>query len=169
MPLTINDKEAEQVDKFKCLGTYIMKNLKWQENISDIANKARQWLYFLRCLHSFDVHQHILVNFYRAIVESVLTRSITVWFGAASKKDLRKLTSVIRTAEKITGTHLPSLHSIYIERTKKRTVSIMQDSSHPAHQLFEFLRSGRRLRTFFGNKRFVSSFYPSAIHIFNGS
>ena len=134
---------------------------------TDILKKARQRMYFLRSLKSFRVHQSILVNFYRAIIESILTRSITVWFGSATQRDIDKLKSVIRNAEKIIGTGLPSLHSIYISRTEKRTCAIMKESSHPASHLFQFLPSKRRLRTFYGNKRFTNSFYPSAVRIFN--
>ena len=75
--------------------------------------------------------------------------------------------SVIRSAEKIIGIGLPSMHAIYNDRAKKRTLSIIKDDFHPAYNLFNFLRSGKRLRTFYGNKRFLNSFYPSAIRIFN--
>ena len=168
MPVVINGQEVEQVEEFKFLGTHIAKDLKWQDNVLDIAKKAHQRLYFLRSLKSFAVHEQILVSFYRAIIESILTRSITVWFGAACKKDLKRLNSVVRAAGKIIGTDLPSLDSLYLERTRKRLTSIMQDSCHPANELFVLLRSGRRLKTFYGHKRFINSFYPSAVHVFNG-
>ena len=167
--IIIDGQEVEQVNNFKFLGTHIAEGLKWHNNILDIAKKARQRLYFLRSLKSFQVQQNILVSFYRAIIESVLTRSITVWYGNACKKDLKQLNSIIRTAEKITCTSLPSLHHLYQERTLKRTVSIIKDQYHPSHKLFTFLRSQRRLKTFYGNKRFTNSFYPSAVHVFNNS
>jgi hypothetical protein len=169
MPLTINGQAVEQVNSYKFLGTHISNDLKWHHNSTDIIKKARQRLFFLRSLSSFKVQQGILVNFYRAIIESVLTRSINVWFGSASNKEIGKMNSVIRSAEQIIGAGLPSLHSIYNERSKKRTVSIIKDTFHPANYLFQFLRSGRRLRTFYGNKRFLNSFYPSATRIYNCS
>ncbi|KAK3509893.1 hypothetical protein QTP70_019373, partial [Hemibagrus guttatus] len=43
-------------------------------------------------------HQ-MLVNFYTAIIESILTSSITVWFAAATAKDKAKLQRVIHSAE----------------------------------------------------------------------
>jgi len=167
MPLTINEQLVEQVDSYKFLGTHISNDLKWQHNSIDIIKKARQRLYFLRTLNSFKVNQRILVNFYRAIIESVLSRSVTVWFRSVNQRELAKINSVIRSAEKIIGAGLLSLHSIYNDRTKKKTESILKDFYHPANYLFNFLRSGRRLRTFHGNKRLLNSFYPSAVRIFN--
>ena len=109
----------------------------------------------------------ILLNFYRATIESVLTFSICVWYGSANKTDLKKLTSVVRTAEKIIGISLPSLDSIYRDRMKKKTEKIMSDPSHPAFDYFEKLPSGRRLRTFRGCKRLTNSFFPSAVKLYN--
>ena len=166
-PLVINGQAVEQVAEFKFLGTYIQENLKWHSNLNDIRKKARQRLYFLRTLNTFHVQQKILVSFYRATIESILTRSILVWFKAATIKDLNYLNSIIHQAEKIIHTSLPSLDKLYSERTLKRTLSIIKDDHHPSHELFTFLKSGKRLRTFMGNKRFTNSFYPSAVHVFN--
>ncbi|KAK3537283.1 hypothetical protein QTP70_006987 [Hemibagrus guttatus] len=43
----------------------------------------------------------MLVNFYTAIIESMLTSSITVWFAAATARDKAKLQCVIRSSEKL--------------------------------------------------------------------
>ena len=168
-PLIINGQNVEQVDNYKFLGTHISNDLKWQKNSTDIVKKARQRLYFLRTLSSFNIQQRILVNFYRAIIESILTRSITVWFGSATQSDITRMNNVICSAQKIIGVALPSMHSIYNERTKKRTRAMIKDEFHPANCLFQFLKSGKRFRTFYGNKRFTNSFYPSAVRIFNCS
>ncbi len=47
-----------------------------------------------------------------AIIESVLCSSITVWFGSATKTDIRRLQRTVRTAERIIGTPLPSLQEL---------------------------------------------------------
>ena len=153
--------------KFKFLGSHITNDVKWHTNCDDIAKEAHQRLYFLRSLNSFHLQKTILVSFYRSTIESVLTRSITVWFGAACKKDIKRLSSVVRSAERIIGTSLPSLESIFNDRTQNRTAAILKEQSHPANYIFTFLRSGRRLRTFYGNKRFTNSFYPTAVRIYN--
>ncbi|KAK3528919.1 hypothetical protein QTP70_012862 [Hemibagrus guttatus] len=60
-------------------GTTITKELKWAQNISSLTKKAQQRMYFLRQLKKFLLPVKMLVNFYTAIIESVLTSSITVW------------------------------------------------------------------------------------------
>ena len=81
--------------------TYIANDLTWNinTNSNEILKKARQRLFFLRKLNSFGVRKCILVNFYRAIIESILCSSIIVWFGRVSASDLRKLNSVVRSRE----------------------------------------------------------------------
>ncbi len=58
----------------------------------------------------------------------------------------QKTTRVVRTAERIIGTTLPTLQELYSSRVSKRTGKITLDPSHPAHSLFELLPSGRRYR-----------------------
>ncbi|KAL0199142.1 hypothetical protein M9458_007682, partial [Cirrhinus mrigala] len=89
-------------------------------------------------------------------------------FGAASKSDIRRLQRTVRTAETIIGVHLPNLQDLYISRVKKRAGNIIQDPSHPGHNLFALLPSGRRFRSqstrTSGHK---NSFFPNAISSLN--
>ncbi len=80
-----------------------------------------------------------MTQFYSAVIESVLCSSITVWFGSASKSDIRRLQRTVRTAERIIGVHLPSLQDLYYSRVKKRAGNIITDPSHPGHDLFALL------------------------------
>ena len=50
-------------------------------NINTTVKKAQQRLYFLRRLSSFGLTTQIMLTFYRAAIESVLTFSIIVWFN----------------------------------------------------------------------------------------
>ncbi len=43
------------------------------------------------------------IQFYSAIIESILRTSIIVWFSSATKSDLRRLLRVVQTAERIMG------------------------------------------------------------------
>ncbi len=45
------------------------------------------------------------------------------------------------------GQHLPSLQDLYNSRVKKWAGHIIRDSSHPRHNLFALLPSGRRYRS----------------------
>ena len=72
-PLLINGSEVEIVNHFKFLGIQISANLKWKINVDQIVSRAQQRLYFLQRLGSFGVSQALMVKFYRAVIESVLT------------------------------------------------------------------------------------------------
>ncbi len=95
-----------------------------------------------------------MTQFYSAVIESVLCSSITVWFGSASKSDIRRMQRTVRTAERIIGVHLPSLQDLYYSRVKKRAGNIITDPSHPGHDLFALLPSGRRYQGWIGNRAY---------------
>ncbi|KAK3556478.1 hypothetical protein QTP70_008332 [Hemibagrus guttatus] len=90
-------------ESFHFLGTTITKELKWEQNIRSLTKTAHQRMYFLQQLKKFLLPVEMLVNFYTAIIESILTSSITVWFAAATARDKAKLQRVIHSAEKIDG------------------------------------------------------------------
>ncbi len=119
-PLTIMNSTVTAVESFRFLGTTISQDLKWDIHIDSIVRKAQQRLYFLRQLRKFNLPQELLKQFYSAIIESVLCTSITVWFSSATKSDLRRLRRVVRTAERIVGTTLPTLQELYLSRVSKR-------------------------------------------------
>ncbi len=150
------------------LGTTISLDLKWYNHIESMVKKAQQRLYFLRQLRKFNLPQELLIQFYSAIIESVLYTSITVWFCSATKSDLRRLRRVVRTAERIIGTTLPTLQELYSPRVSKGAGKFTLDPSHPAHSLFELLLSGwsyRALST--RTTRHRNNFFPQAIHLTN--
>ncbi|KAK3519551.1 hypothetical protein QTP86_013401, partial [Hemibagrus guttatus] len=87
-------------------------SLKWDTHIDSIIKKAQQRFFFLRQLRKFNLPQELLTHFYSAIIESVLCTSITVWFGSATKSDIRRLQRTVRTAERIIGAPLPTLQEL---------------------------------------------------------
>ncbi|KAK3517024.1 hypothetical protein QTP70_030437 [Hemibagrus guttatus] len=115
------------VESFRFLGTTISQDLKWDTHIDSIIKKAQQRLYFLRQLRKFNLPQELLTQFYSAIIESVLCRSITVWFGSDTKSDIRGLQRTVQTAEKIIGSPLPTLQELYTSRLMLQS-SNYQDS-----------------------------------------
>ncbi len=86
-PLTIMNSTVTAVESFRFLGTTFSWELKWDNHIDSIVKKAQQRLYFLRQLRKFNLPQELLMQFYSAIIESVLCTSITVWFSSATKSD----------------------------------------------------------------------------------
>ena len=112
-PMLIHGSEVEIVESFKFLGTTISNDLKWSINVDIIVKKAQQRLFFLRLLRRFRVSQELLVEFYRAVVECVLTLFITAWYGNTTAVDRRRLNRVVKTATKITRAKLPTFDHVY--------------------------------------------------------
>ncbi len=150
------------VESFRFLGTTISQDLKWDNHIDSIAKKAQQRLYFLRQLRKFNLPQELLKQLYSAIIESVLCSSITVWFGSATKTDIRRLQRTVRTAQRIIGAPLPSLQEFYTSRVRKRAKKVTLDPSHPAHSLFVLLPSVRRYRS--RSTKTARLIKPSSVH-----
>ncbi len=134
-PLLIRDAEVE------FLGVHICEDLKWTENTVKLVSKANQRMYFLRRL--FDMSPQILHNFYRCTVESVLTCCLAVWFGNSTTHDRKALQRVIKLAWEVTGTDLPSLQDIYNKRICKWACNIIKDTTHPIHNFFTLMKSGK--------------------------
>ena len=71
---------------------------------------------------------------------------------------------VVKTASRIIGRDLPSLEILNQQRLLGRATLISQDTSHPAHDLFEPLPSSRRFRSIkTRTNRFSTSFFPLAV------
>ncbi|KAI4877181.1 hypothetical protein NFI96_007309, partial [Prochilodus magdalenae] len=89
----------------------------------------------------------ILVNFYRCTIESILSNGISVWYGNCCAADRKALQRVVKMAQRITGTQLPTIQDIYRKRCLGRARNIIKDVSHPNHGLFTLLPSDRRYRS----------------------
>ncbi|KAI5109292.1 gastrula zinc finger protein XlCGF28.1-like, partial [Silurus meridionalis] len=169
LPVNINGTEVERVSSFKFLGVHISEDLSWQQNTSALVKKAQQRLYFLRSLKKSHLSPGILTSFYRCIIESILTNSITVWYGGSTVCERKALQRVVKTAQRITGTQLPAIEHLHHSRCLRRAHSI-KDSSHPSHKLFNLLPSRRRYRNLrTRTSRFRDSFFPSTITLLNST
>ncbi len=131
----------------------------------------------LECTHSIPqstaktnvqpMYTQRLENPHNAI-ESVLTQCISVWYNNATNQDCKALQRVVRLAERISGSALPSLQDIYLKRCKSRAAKIIKDSSHPGNHLFCLLPSGKRFRSMMAKtERLRRSFFPQAIRLLN--
>ncbi len=167
-PLMISGTPVERVSSFKYLGVNISEDLTWTTHIQTQVKKARQRLYHLRQLRKFRVSPAILKTFYSGAIESVLTQCISVWYGNSSNQDCKALQRVMRLAERISGSALPSLQDIYFKRCKSRAAKIIKDSTHPGNHLFCLLPSGKRFRSMMvKTERLRRSFFPQAIRLLN--
>ena len=113
LPVTLGGTPITIVESTRFLGTIISRDLKWELNINALIKKAQMRMYFLWQLWKFRLSRAMMVKFYTAIIESILTLSITIWFPAATVKDKARVERVIRSAERVTGSALPSLKSLY--------------------------------------------------------
>uniref|UniRef100_A0AAV2LSS7 Alkylated DNA repair protein AlkB homologue 8 N-terminal domain-containing protein n=1 Tax=Knipowitschia caucasica TaxID=637954 RepID=A0AAV2LSS7_KNICA len=86
-PPSVMDSPITSVESFRFLGTTITQDLKWEPTISSLIKKAQQRMYFLRQLRKAKLPAQMLVQFYTAIIESILTSSVTVWFAGATVGD----------------------------------------------------------------------------------
>ena len=159
--------EVERVTSFKFLGVHIPKDLPWTLNSSILIKKAHQRLFILKRLKKAHLSPQILVNFYRCTIESILTNCISVWYGSCSVTDRKSLQRVVKTAQRITGSSLPTLEAIQHKRCLQRARSIVKDSSHPSHSLpsspLGNATGALRSRT----SRFRNSFFPGAVTLLN--
>ncbi len=168
-PLMISGTPVERVSSFKYLGVKISEDLTWTTHIQTQVKKARQRLYHLRQLRKFRVSPTILKTFYSGTIESVLTQCISVWYGNSSSQDCKALQRVVRLAERISGSALPSLQDIYLKRCRSRAVKIIKDSNHPGNCLFTLLPSDKRFRSLMAKTERLRSFFPKAIRLLNST
>lgn len=168
LPLVICGSEVERVDTFKYLGVTISQDLRWTQHIATTVKKARQRLFLLRRLRDFRLPLKVLKNFYTCTIESILCGSIITWMGSCTKQDFLALKRVVRSAERTIRTTLPNLQDIYNKRCRTRALKILNQPSHPGHQLFSLLPSGRRFRCLkTRTERMRKSFFPQAIRLLN--
>ncbi len=120
-PLMISGTPVERVSSFKYIGVNISEDLAWTAHIQTHVKKARQRLYHLRQLRKFRVSPAILKTFYSGAIESVLTQCISVWYGKSSNQDCKALQRVVRLAERILGSALPSLQDIFPQSLQKQS------------------------------------------------
>ena len=167
-PIHIGGTAVERVKSFRFLGINISEDLSWTHHIGVVTRTAKQRLFFLRRLRKFGMDCTVLTNFYRCTIESILTGGITTWFGNSTAQDRKTLQRVVKSAQRITRTALPSIQDLYSQRCRRKAKRIISDPSHPCHSLFSLLPSGRRYKSIRSRtSRYRDSFYPHAIRMLN--
>ena len=165
--LTIEEENVERVNQYKYLGFMIDDQLKGSANTDMVSRKCNQRLHFVRILRNLQVDKTFISLFYKSILESVLYFSITAWYGRLTCKDKNKVGKIVKKAGKL-GAETTSLDKLYQTCTIKQVNRIMKDATHPLHNCYRYLKSGRRLalpmqRT----DRYRKSFVPRSILLFN--
>ena len=129
-----------------------------------MAKIAQQCIFFLHQLKKFRVNKSILTQFYRAVTESVLTFSITVWYGSVAVHNKNMLEGIVEIKDHWLKTSL--VESDYTNLTLHKATTIISDSIHTANHLFESFSSVKRFRSIKSRTTcFSNGFYPKAVQI----
>ena len=104
--LLIDGKIVSIVDSYKYLGLKIDSKLNWSNHAHDVCKKVNQRLYFLRKLRSFNVNPEILLLFYRATIESIITYGINCRVSSIMTKDKERINRLIRSLKNCKKEHL---------------------------------------------------------------
>ncbi|XP_072251171.1 uncharacterized protein [Leuresthes tenuis] len=83
-----------QVKSTKFLGVNITDDLTWTTNTTALVKKAQQRLHFLRRMRRASLPPSALTTFYRGAIESILTSSLSVWYGSCYIADQKALQRV---------------------------------------------------------------------------
>ena len=130
--------------------------------------KLNSRMYFVRKLSNLRFDGKILDIFYSAIMQSVLSFSISCWYGNCNLEVKNKLNRIIKNCGKLGVRNITPLLNIYQRSLMHRCQVIQQDSSHPLHPNYQLLPSGRRMRSLqCRTSRYSKSFVPSSIRYLN--
>lgn len=86
-PLRIYRTLVESTHNYRYLRVQISVDLTWTTHISTPVKKVRQCLYHLRWLRKCKISAVLQRTFYNTAVESVVSGSITVWYGSCTAMD----------------------------------------------------------------------------------
>ena len=170
-PVSIGGVEVEVVKSYKFLGVQIDHKLDWSVNSDCLYKKGQSRMYFLGRLASFKICKKLLQMFYQSVVSSVLFYAVVCWGDNARQRDTVKLDRLIRRAGKVTGAELDSVASMAERRTLVKTLSILDDVSHPLHTALYSRKSefSNRFKSMTcKTDRYKNSFIPRAIRVYNG-
>ena len=167
-PLIINNEPVETVHDYKYLGTIIDDKFNFNLNVQSVYKKIHSRVFFLRQLRKYHLDKSILQLFYSSIIQSVITFSVTCWYGNSTQESTDRITRVINNCIKLGAKDAITLKELFVKCTLQRCKTIRGDKSHPLHGRYQLLPSGRRLRsTKCRTERYKRSFVPSSIKVLN--
>ena len=113
--LTVNNVPIDVINSTRLLGTIITNNLRWEENTSNIVQKANARMQLLRKVASFGTSVEELKNIYILFIRSQLEHSATVWHSSLTQENKNDLERVQKSAMKIIlGEKYKSHEQVYI-------------------------------------------------------
>ena len=146
-------------------------DLSWSSNTDYIISKLNSRLYCLRKLKKFNVNICILKLFYQLVIKSVFTYCCVCWGGSITKRDINRITGIIKKSGSIIQSNEHSDFSVYYKNAiQRKRQAILKDQNHALHPEFHkhvIARSGRMRIPACSTNRYLKSFIPQAISLFN--
>ena len=112
------------------------------KNCLTIQRKTNKRMFFLRKLKKFHVDRTILTQ---SIIQSVMTFNSICTFGNLTNEQKGKMDRIRKLAQRVIGSELIPVQSLYDERVLRKVQGIMADATHPLNECYRFNRSGIRL------------------------
>ena len=112
-PIIINDHTVERVRTYEYLGVVLNNDLSWSNNTDYIISKLNSHLYCLRELKKFNVNICILKLFYQLVIKSVFIYCCVCWGGNITKRDINRITGIIKKSGSIIQSNEHSDFSVY--------------------------------------------------------
>ena len=145
-PISINESQIERADKLSILGLTITKDLKWNDHVEKIVNKASQRIYLLKQLRRFGLDAGDLKCFYVASIKSILEYSCQVFhYGLPQylsdvieriqKRALRIIYPQLSYQDAQDTLELKTLSTLRGDLCKKLFNSILDDEDHKLRNL----------------------------------
>ena len=156
------------IEKLNTCDTIIDNKFNFNLNADQVYKKGMSPLYFVRQLRKLKIDDEIMNLFYTSIVESVISFSIVCLFGNCNAQAKAKLDRIVNNCEKLGVSNVVPLTEIYSKCAIQRSKAIYNDQNHPLNNCYEYLPSGRRLRSIRARtSRYSKSFVPSSVTIVN--
>ena len=130
-PIIINDHTVERVTTYECLGIMLNNDLSWSNNTDYIISRLNSLLYCLRKLKNFNVNISILKLFYQLVIKSVFTYCCVCWGGNITKRDINKITGIIKKSGSVIQSNKHSDFSMYYKNAIQcKYQAILKDQNH---------------------------------------
>lgn len=134
-----------------------------RNNTSGVVEWLQQRVHFLRKLKQTSLSTSILLTFYKGIVASVLSYCMSTRYSSCSMTDKKTLQM---EWEKLRGSLVCLCPRFLPESLQNGPVNIVRHPSHPPHNLFELLPSGKQYRSMkYQTCTSLSSFLPQAVRL----
>ncbi|XP_059802691.1 40S ribosomal protein S24 isoform X1 [Hypanus sabinus] len=171
-PVSIQGVSVDMVEDYKYLEIRIDNKLDWSKNTEAVYKKGQSRLYFLRRLRSFNICWTMLRMFYESEVASAIMFAVVCWGSRPRVADTNRINKLIRKASDVVGVELDSLTVVSEKRMLSKLHAILDNVSHPLHNVLVRHRSTfsqRLIPPRCNTEHRKKSFLPVAIKLYNSS